>query len=304
MIFSHYLRACRKRLKLTQEALVEKLYHFDQALFSGLGVPTLSRWENGQSRPSYNKIRGILAYLQSATNEALPCAEMWRASGGKPLDAGHVIADNLFEAGKMVVGLPLTNGEDSAFKVVSLRHHPRADELLKLHAMLHRSANGPMTRVDEEKFAEWMDLPGNFFVAAMFEESFLGLLFALRLKPESFDRVLRFELKKNALTPNDFAPAGEWADIYLLSFFALSKMVAGHLLQRLYAVLAAERQNIGSVGMITSFDEAQRLGLELGLRTVGKTEADGHTVTAYRATLYEFMRSDMALKTLFPKSYP
>jgi transcriptional regulator with XRE-family HTH domain len=285
---------------MSQSDLVEKLYLFDDRLFAGLNIPTISRWENGLNQPSYAKIRGIMAYFQSQMGRVLPCIEANDVDEAEAIICEEKI-EELFRPNQMVTKLPLRHDGEVPFEVVTFRHHPRAGKLLKLHAMLHRSANTPLTRVDTEKFARWMEHPGNLFVAVTFEENLLGLLFTLRLKPESFERILRFELKKNDLQEKDFAQMDERADIYLLSFFALSSDVATLLFRRFYASVIAMQERIGHVGMITSYPEAKRLGIDLGLQEAGKIEDEGKTVVAYRASVEAFMLSDTALRTLFPK---
>ena len=301
MQFAEYLKHCRESHSLTQEQLVEALYHFDRELFEGLNPPTLSRWEHGLSRTSLRRMAGILAYFQSLDGVALPCIDAENADEAEALICRDRVA-SIFKPRTMVLDLPLVReAEEESFRVVSVRNHPRARELLKLNVLLHRGSNTPFTQVDRERFERWMESPGNLFYAVSFGDSFLGLLFVLKLRTESFDRVLRFEGKKNDLRDEDFAAVDEPGSLYLLSFFALSTEIATLLFRRFYAALIANQRTIDSVGFVSSFDEAIRLGEELNLSEWGEREDAGRRILAYQASLPEVMRSSSALRVLFPK---
>lgn len=300
MRFSRYLRRCRQRLGLTQEALVTELYLFDDARFEGITPTTVSRWERDVTVPPTGRMADILAYFQSRLDRPLPCVDARDAEAIEALMCEEPIGA-LFRPKKMVAALSLEHGAEESFELVTLRHHPRAEELLELNAMLHRGVNTPFTRVDTLQFKEWIDHPGNLFAAVTYRTGFLGLLFALRLKPESFDALLRFERKKSDLAPEDFAAPNEEGSVYMLSFFAISQEVATMLFRRFYAHLIANQERTKEAGFISSFEEAQALARRLNLGSAGRKKHEGTEILAFRSDLFALMTSSMALKALFPK---
>ena len=72
---SDYLKACREKLGMTQEDLVEALYHFDDVSFVGLTPTTLSRWERGVTTPPPNRMAALLRFFQQKEGMPLPCIE-------------------------------------------------------------------------------------------------------------------------------------------------------------------------------------------------------------------------------------
>jgi len=299
MKFSTYLKTCREELGLTQDALTEALYLFDDELFEGVAPGTLSRWEREVSTPSYRRIEALMRFFQYRFDLPVPCIRTRDAKEAERIMCEEEL-ETLFKPKKMVADLAF-QAEKIGFETITLRHHPRADELLELNTMLHKSINTPLTRVEEKQFKTWIENPANLFVAVTYKSSFLGLLFALRLKPEIFDAILRLQKRKADLKEEDFAAIDEDGSVYLLSFFALSPHIATQLFRRYYAHLVAYQQNTRETGFVSSFEEALLLAERFGLHQNGETESDGETVLAYRADLFDAMRSTTALKVLFPK---
>ncbi|WP_456383282.1 helix-turn-helix domain-containing protein [Hydrogenimonas sp.] len=299
MHFATYLKTCRENLGMTQEGLNEALYLFDDETFEGVTATTISRWERGVSVPSYRRIGVSMRFFQERFSLPVPCIRTRDAEEIEWLMCEEAL-DGLFRPRRMVTDLDFGKSGEK-FGVVTLRHHPRAGELLELNTMLHRSVNTSLTEVGEDRFKGWIENPANLFVAVTYKSSFLGLLFALRLRPESFDAILRFEKRKADLEEEDFAAIDEEGSVYLLSFFALSPHIATLLFRRYYAHLVAYQEKTVETGFVSSFEEALRLAERFGLHRSGETESDGETVLAYRADLFDAMRSTTALKVLFPK---
>ena len=218
MHIADYLKECRDRLGMTQDALAEALYLFDDRVFEGVTSTTVSRWERGFTAPSVSRIAGLLRFFQEKTRLPLPCVEAWDAAEVESLLCDERL-HGLFRPKTMVADLDLRSDD---FRVVNLRHHARAEEILEINEMLHRSVNTPFTQVGLETFKRWMEYPGHLFTTVMYKESFLGLLFSLRLKPESFEEVMAFERMKADLTDEDFAAPHEEGSVYMLSFFSPS----------------------------------------------------------------------------------
>jgi transcriptional regulator with XRE-family HTH domain len=297
---SDYLKTCREKLGKTQEALVEALYHFDDASFAGLTSATLSRWERGMATPPPNRMAALLRFFQHRSGLPLPCVEPTNEKGVESLMSEEEIA-NLFKPKNMVNDVTMPGASPAMFELVNLRHHERVGELLELNTMLHQGANTPFTQVSYAQFAQWIDHPGNLFIAVTYKASFLGLLFALRLKPKSFEKVLAFSMKKSDLKEADFAAPHEEGSLYLLSLFSLSPVVATLLFRRLYAHLIASQSTSREVGFVSSYEEAWTLAKRLGLDERDSVEMDKKTIKAFRTDLYTMMRTSQAIKIFFSK---
>ena len=72
MQFNEYLKRCRKKYKLTQEALVQELYNFNDT-FEGLDTRTLIRWEQGATKPTATKQVVIIQLFQKFSKNIFPC---------------------------------------------------------------------------------------------------------------------------------------------------------------------------------------------------------------------------------------
>ena len=299
MHIADYLKECRDRLGMTQDALAEALYLFDDRVFEGVTSTTVSRWERGFTAPSVSRIAGLLRFFQEKTRLPLPCVEARDTAEVESLLCDERL-HGLFRPKTMVTDLDLRSDD---FRVVNLRHHARAEEILEINEMLHRSVNTPFTQVGLETFKRWMEYPGHLFTTVMYKESFLGLLFSLRLKPESFEEVMAFERMKADLTDEDFAAPHEEGSVYMLSFFSLSQDVATLLFRRFFAHLIAYQKETEKVGYVSSFEEAWQLAKRLGLQESGLSQSGEETVKAFSADLFTLFRTPLAVKVLFPKEH-
>jgi transcriptional regulator with XRE-family HTH domain len=59
MKISEYLKRCRDRLGLIQEALSHELYLFDLERFAGVDTTTFSKWERGVTAPPFPRLKRL-----------------------------------------------------------------------------------------------------------------------------------------------------------------------------------------------------------------------------------------------------
>jgi transcriptional regulator with XRE-family HTH domain len=300
MDFSTYLRLSRKQLELTQEEFVEKLYLFNDTVFSGINPATLSRWEREISIPSLTRISSIIAYFQEEAKQPLPYVELLHTENMEQLLCEPILSQ-LFKPKSMVGKLELKTDSYDAFELQSLRHHPNAKELTELITMLHKGVNTPFTQVKESQFNYWMDNPSNLFTTLVYKSILLGLFFVLRLKPESFQKIITFKMRKDELSDIDFAPIGEEASLYILSFYSLTQPVATSLFHRFYAHLITYQSHIKEVGFISSFQEANNLAEKMELQKCGAYFDNNTEIIAYKNDLFSFFKALFTLKVIFPK---
>jgi transcriptional regulator with XRE-family HTH domain len=291
-------------MSLAQRELVEKMYHYDNKAFSGINPTTISRWERGENLPSYKKIAEILAFFQDYFKTPLPFIESKDINEIENLMNKESIS-MLFKPKRMVAQIEFDNSlylKESDFKIISLRNHKRADEIIELNSFLHSNYNTKYTQVDIKRFKEWIEYPNNLFIALTYKDTILGLLFMLQLKPESFRKIIDFEIKKSDLNKDDFITNNkDKRSIYLLSLFSLSTNIASRLFARMYAHLIYNQNIVEDIGLVTSFDEAIQLAKRMNLKESGSYRYIDTTIYSYRAKLYDLALSDIAIKSLFTR---
>jgi len=176
------------------------------------------------------------------------------------------------------------------------------DSLIETNMHLHQSLNHESSQLSREQFKEWAIHHSNLFLTCEHKGTFLGLLFAARIKPEVLDKIVNFEIKKNEVSEDDFTSFDEEGSMLLLSFFALNPKVATLLFIRLYAHLIANQNNIIDIGGITNSDEAKKLVSNMNLHyQKSKVTEDNVKITSYKQSLSNVLASEYAVKMLLSK---
>jgi transcriptional regulator with XRE-family HTH domain len=300
--FGDYLKNCRIKLDYTQDDMVEKLYLFNDRLFDGLNSPTYSKWERNASQPSPHRLSEILYFIQQQNgNMALP---FWQDVSDKDFEKElcHAGIVQLLGTTKTIThNLDLDILKMGNYSMMPLRHFERADELLEVHQILHEKVNPPFSRVGLDQFRKWNLDPQNFFYVLLYKNTFLGLFFALNLKPSVFDQLIAMQKRKIDLTQDDFIDPDETGSIYLLSSFSLDASVTTMLIRRLYAYLVVNQDHIKDIGLITAQSDIQRLAERMSFRhqdILSDAEMELHS---YSAALQEMIRGEDFVRALFPK---
>ena len=301
MHIGEYIRTCREELGWTQEKLVEELFLYDIDRFGGVDTTTVSKWERGVSRPPLRRTQALIRFFQYRLARPLPCWRVRDEDDAMESLCGGEIARILGNPKHLVSRVPLEIDFSKGVRLMSLRGHPRAEELLEITAMMLETAAAPYDRVGEAELKRWMDCPDHLFTVVVYRDTFLGLFFSLRLKPESFEKVLTFEKRKKELDEEDWATAPERCSILSVAFHALTQPVGTLLMARLYAHLLAHQEEIEAVGFVSSLRETERVAENMGLRCVGEKELQEHRLCAYRGDLYDLFASPLIVKTLFER---
>jgi hypothetical protein len=176
------------------------------------------------------------------------------------------------------------------------------DKYIAINVDLDRGFTHDYSQLDFERFKSWASNPVNSFYVCEYKEQFFGLLFTLRVKPEIFDRLMKFEIDEKALTNDDFARFDEKGSNYLLSFFAMNDKAATLLFIRYYAHLIANQNVIEEVGTASMMEDAKKLIGKMQLHTCKrKTVSDDLIIESFRASLSTFLAHDRVLKMLLSK---
>jgi transcriptional regulator with XRE-family HTH domain len=303
MEFASYLKTCRETWNMTQDELVSELYNHDTELFQSLDASGLSKWERGVTHPTYRRIASILRYFQRRGGRPLPCVE--------PAGSPETWERELCREGMrrilgrvpkhLIVDLSMDRLAAEHFSILPLRHFERMEELLEVHQNLYENLVPPYSRLRIEQLREWALHPSSLFYVTLYKRTALGLFFAVRLRPDPFDRLMAFEITKQELTTADFATEEEEGRILVLSLFSLDARVATLLLTRFYAHLITHQETTTEIGVATALPELEPVIEKIDLRVFGSKKAEGRTHLAYRNTLFNLLAGEGALHLLFPK---
>ncbi len=304
MEFSDYLRRCRQALGLTQEELVTELYLFEDREFGGLDVTTLSKWERGRSQPPPLRMGEILRYFQERSGLALPCVEEDSVESAEEILSRNGVDTLIGKPRALYVRLPLDTLPGDEYRIISLRHFERREQLLEIHQSLYDSVNTGFAQVERSRFREWSLDPRHLFHVLLYKDVVLGLLFALRMRPEAFEEVLSFQRPKSRLDSGDFAGVDAPASLYILSFFALHPRFLSTLYLKLVTHLILRQRTMEKVGLVTTLPEVERLAARMNLRHLASYGQGDERLHAYANTFKEMLRGEEVLRAIFPRKRP
>jgi hypothetical protein len=165
---------------------------------------------------------------------------------------------------------------------------------------MHKATNVPYTQNSLEAFEAWTLDPNSFFLACVYKDAFVGLLFTVKLKQNIFDRLMNFEIKRSEITEKDFASADEEGSMLLLASYAINTKAAIMLFSMLYAYLIKNQKKILEVGVMTSFEEVKKVVKNMKLAYYkSKVLEGGIKVDTYRAGLKKVLASEDVAKMIF-----
>ncbi len=302
MHFNEYLKLCREHNHLTQEQLVHDLYSYDIDHFKGLDTNTLSKWERSITKPKLSRQVSVLKYFQEQTGTALPYWDSFSIEEAENLICKAGMYNLIGKRKKLILDFPSEMMHAGDLKVYPIRNFERMDTLIEINMDLHKAANHEYAQITIDQFKEWALHPSNLFMACEYKDGFLGLFFTIRLKPEVFDKLLNFEMKKSDITVDDFASFDEIGCNYMLSFYAANHKVATMLFVRYYAHLIANQKSIAEIGVVTALDEVKKVVSNMNLEYYSsKITDDNVEIQAYRQTLPKVLASENVVKMILSK---
>lgn len=301
MYFSDYLKKCRENYDLTQGDLVVELSHFDEELFKSLDNVTLSRWELGKSNPSIARQVRTVEYFQKRGDMVFPCFD----ESESEMIEKHVCRTGMLNLpGKnksLILNFPSSISIDE-LSVHQLKDSVMIDEKITIALDLNKEFSHDHSLIDRERFKEWTLAPQNLFLLCEYNKQFFGLLFSLRLKPESFDRLMHFQITQSDITMEDFADPDEMGCNFILAFFAMNEMAASLLLIRYFAHLISDQKKIQEIGSMSTHKDAIMLMEGINLqRCQSKSYSDDLTRHTYRASLSDVLVNETMIRMLFAK---
>ncbi len=304
MQFNDYLKHCRTENSLTQEALVEALYWYDDANFGGLDTTTLSKWERGVTQPRMSRQVAIVRYFQQRMGMAVPCfAHVPETEAEENICAAGM--ENILKESKskeLILDFPSAMMAIDELTTYELRDSESLEKATRLNAYLDKHFNHDYTQLSPEDFKRWAGMPGNFFLVAEFVEEIIGLLFVLKLTSDAFEKITNGVIMERDLTEADFAAPHEAGSSYILSFFAMNTRAASMLFVRYYAHVIAQQAFVEDVGVATMMEDAQSLIANLDLPLYHEMAVpSGQILQFYRAPLGDFLATERVIRMILTR---
>jgi len=304
LYFGDFLKSCRHACKLTQDELVYELYVHNSDYFEHLESTTISKWEKNSPIPRLSRQVSILTYFQKKMDMALPFFNTMKVEEVEKILSLSDMENLLGNSRQVVLNFPKFNKTVQELDIFHLRDLPSTEKILHLNEKLENDFNYALSEVRKEQVEAWSHSPDNIFLACMLEESFLGYLFTLRLKPEIFTKLVNLEMKESEIEEEHFASRNEMGSDYFLSFFAMNKQAAALLFIKYYAQLIVHQTNIQEVGGATMLDDAKKLIEKMCISRHKKkhmmvNDKDEIILQTYRETLSRFIACEGLVKMLF-----
>ncbi len=300
MKFNDYLKKCREKHQLTQEQLTVNLQH-SYEIFLYLDVGTLSRWERGVTHPNVAKKMKIIELFQEYDGSAFPCFSDYGYEDVQEEICHNAIENVIGKSKELVLNFPSHYILADELKITELKDIKNIDNIIDISITLDQEFTQHISLLQEKHFKEWASHPSSFFLICEYKEQFFGLLFTLKLKQKSFEKIMNLEIEEKDLTVDDFANADEEGSSYLLNFFSHSQKSAALLFIRYYAYLVANQKNILEVGVATIMNDAQKLIKRLNVEHYRDIEHKKQTFSFYRSPLKNMLMNEAILKTIFNK---
>jgi hypothetical protein len=287
---------------LTQEQLVQELYNYDIESFTGLETSTLSKWERNIIHPQISRQVRIIKYFQTRTNAALPCWEKYSETNAEEMICKAGMRNLLGKSKELVLNFPQKMIGAGDLKLFQLRNSEKIDKIIDITIDLDKGFNHKFSELLPEHFKEWALHPSNSFYVCEYKEQFFGLLFALRLKPEAFRKIIDLEIREKDLKLEDFASFDEMGSTYIISFFAMNEKAATMLFIRYYAHLIANQRTIEEVGVATMMDDARKLLANMHLKEHHSMQlSNGLILQTYKESLSNFLASEYTVRMILSK---
>lgn len=294
MQFGEYLNRCRRQMGLTQEQLTVRLYEHHE-IFEGLDTVTMSRWERGVTRPSAQRMRAVLeCFLDEGVDliAAFPNAEKQRIRAFLSRN-GTVNSAKLPR--QLVVDFPDEIYDADALTLLQ----PDESRVLHKYLRLLFSVDSKISRnysgLKLDHYEGWLEHAGSFFVGTQYHDQFFGALFAIRLHPDSFERVLSQAVGEAAISESMLARSDEEGCEYPVSFFAYNRQSASRLWQRYHLHLLQHHAQTRDVGRLIKNPVGRKVSGFIGLQCAPGND----TVTACRCSIREALFHPNALKIYF-----
>lgn len=300
MKFSEYLKSCRQKHKLTQEELAQELYNFNED-FVGVDTGTISRWERDQTQPSTERQVSILKLFYSLSGHILSCFDT-KDKDAIENEICKVGVKNLIGSSKEhILNFPSQSFKMEYSRISQIRSAKNIDKALAMPYSTIMNLTENVFEVSIEQIERWALHPSNFFLLSEYHEQYSGMLFALRLKPNIFKKIINFEMEVRDVSDDDFASFNEMGSNLPITFFAYNDKNSTLLILRYYAHLIANQDVIENVGTTPLLNGAKKIVEKMNMKKHKEKSIPQGTITSYYAPLSDVLINPSVMKMLFQR---
>ena len=294
MKFGAYLRECRMCSHLSQEEFVDAFFKFNPG-FKSLTVNTLSRWERGVNIPSDKSKSKIILVCQKINGVMYPYLKKGGVEIIQQAFDKASITKALGESNKEVLNFPNNVLSAESFKIWNIHEADKPDDIINYAYDLFVNNNDNFLDISKEVFTSWLLCPSNFCLVVSSNGQFMGVVISLRLKPESFEKLMNLDDTLKNINQDSFANFKEKGASLPLFLHASNGESAAYLILHYFTRLIDKQKFIGEVGMFNFKDQTAKFSKKLNLESFKEKEG----VTSYKAPLSQVLSSGLILKMLF-----
>lgn len=300
MKFSTYLKTCREKEHLTQEQLVQELYNFADC-FEGLDITTLSRWERDVTQPSMEKMLKSVQMFSKRSNIIFPCFGNSTHNSIEDELCKIGIKNLLGKSKDHILNFPSKSFQVDDIKIKHICTDEDIDSVLEIPYDTIKNLTGSDSFFEFDLIKSWAVHPSNLFLLSEHKGHFYGLLFALRLKPIIFEKLMNFDMNPREISTEHFASFDEMGCNFPLSLFAYNEKSATMLFLRYYAHIIANQAVIKKIGTTVLLESGKKLVEKANLQFHKKGETPMGILSSYQASLSEVLINEAVLKMIFQK---
>ncbi|MBN2646925.1 MAG: helix-turn-helix transcriptional regulator [Thiotrichales bacterium] len=299
--FSDYLRICRENRAITQTELVDELLALDDT-FQALDVTTLSRWERGVSKPALGKQTLMIQYFSRHFGRVYPFLEE-----AEPITIEKSFCalgfSKLLGRHKMVMEFPTRLMDIQQFSIQFYAESVHKSNALRKNYLILRELYG--ATFSETLHQELAENPQNYFAICDYQGDYFGHFFALKLKPDTFNRLMDFSLSVDQIQLNDVCGPQELGCYYYFGFFSIGELVISLIWIHFYTLLIKEQNHIQQLGAMIVSKEGETIAKNMNTQVLHSRQVNGQTISNFQATPAQMLITENVVKMLFnPESCP
>jgi len=270
-IIGELILSYRKLHKMTQKSLVEALSQYSND-FKSLNTVTLSRWETGNTSPSVDKKRSLLAYLVSVgCLEQDSCYTLVRKRYETLLEP----LTNMFSRRyQFLIGNFPDFDFDSHFSLHTLDGFGHStDEYIDHIIDIERATNAPeYYNVSGETMKSWCRSSGTLALVCERKKQHLGHYIMLKIKSDIAEAIAHNRRSELSITTKDLCNENEQGSYYIHALYGRNPKIAALLNVHAYLHLLDNFNTIDNILIFSTRKDGVELTRDYGIKTVAKGE--------------------------------
>ncbi|MEA3521774.1 MAG: hypothetical protein U9R50_02235, partial [Campylobacterota bacterium] len=259
------------------------------------------RWERGSTKPSMDKQIKIVHLFSELGNTTLSCFNTMDKKLVETELCKLGIQNLVGHSKEHILNFPTKSFRVDDISIEHLRSADDIDTVLQMPYSVIENLTGNVYNLNFETIKSWAEHPSNLFLLSKYQGQFYGLLFALRLKPDIFQKIIDFTMNIKDINDNDFAGFDEMGSNFPIAFFAYNDKSSTLMMLRYYAHLIANQDIIAHVGTTPLLDGAKKIVQKMHLKHYKDKKVTQGLLSSYSAPLSDVLINEAVLKMIFQK---